>query len=337
MPINHRPKIINVIPQDPGTMHITWTVNNICQNSCSYCPPHSHTGTNHGYDWNNGRDFVKLLLDRFPKMHITISGGEPSMSPFFPEMVELFYNAGHTISLTTNGARSPDYWRDIAKYINWIGFSYHSEFPTIKFVENLHAAAELTRVGARIMMLPSHWDQCVDTYTQLSSETNFVTIPVKLWNLGGRISVQYSAEQIEWLETNKPLFKELAHVGHIKQPLIGAKYLFDNAHMSHEQASHHINLGDAKFIGFDCDIGLTSLQVDANGMIYRANCHLGDSLGHIDSPNQIEWPTTSIICSREMCTCTSDVNIGKRALPGVLHDARLRTIEQLQLKKINLV
>ena len=47
----------------PDVFQVTWIINDICSNSCSYCLPALFAGTNHGYDWNNAKMFVKHILD----------------------------------------------------------------------------------------------------------------------------------------------------------------------------------------------------------------------------------------------------------------------------------
>jgi 2-iminoacetate synthase ThiH len=49
--------IIEIKQQVPA-MYLTWVINNICTNACSYCHPNLHTGTNHNYDWSHAEEFI---------------------------------------------------------------------------------------------------------------------------------------------------------------------------------------------------------------------------------------------------------------------------------------
>jgi hypothetical protein len=50
------------IKQKVPAMYLTWVMNNICTNACSYCHPNLHTGTNHNYDWDNAEKFINIVL-----------------------------------------------------------------------------------------------------------------------------------------------------------------------------------------------------------------------------------------------------------------------------------
>ena len=58
-------RIIQVIQPDTAPLHLTWIINNICTNACSYCPENLHNGSNHNYDWENARKFFKLLFEKY--------------------------------------------------------------------------------------------------------------------------------------------------------------------------------------------------------------------------------------------------------------------------------
>ena len=155
-------KIIRIRQPDDAPMHLTWMINNICQNSCSYCPPNLHDGKNHYYEWENAKRFFEMLFEKYPRIHCSVSGGEPSMSPFFRDICKIFHEAGHTIGVTSNAAKSVEYWEDISTYLNYISFSWHAQFPDKNFIEKVTAASLKTLVSVRVMMLPSKWDECLE-------------------------------------------------------------------------------------------------------------------------------------------------------------------------------
>jgi organic radical activating enzyme len=83
------------VKQQTNTMLLTWIINNICNNHCAYCPPILHTGKNHHYEWEKAKEFLYRLFSHYPRIHCSISGGEPTLSPFFKELVEIFYENNH--------------------------------------------------------------------------------------------------------------------------------------------------------------------------------------------------------------------------------------------------
>ena len=65
-----------------NAMTVTWVMNNICTNHCDYCPPVLHRGNNHNYSWDRAREFMNRLFKRYLRVNLSISGGEPTLSPF---------------------------------------------------------------------------------------------------------------------------------------------------------------------------------------------------------------------------------------------------------------
>ena len=120
--------IVKIQAKFPDTLQLTWILNNICTNKCSYCIPELYAGKNHHYEWDNAKIFVELLLEKYKNIHCNISGGEPTMSPFMIELAKKFYDNGHTAGITSNGVRTVKYFTKLSKYLNYIVFSYHPEY-----------------------------------------------------------------------------------------------------------------------------------------------------------------------------------------------------------------
>jgi hypothetical protein len=309
-------KIIRIQQPDTAPLHLTWMINNICSNHCSYCPPNLHEGKNHHYEWENAKRFFEILFARYPKIHCSVSGGEPSLSPFFPEICKIFYDAGHTIGLTSNAAKPAGYWKDIAPYLNYISFSWHPENPDKNFLEKVLAAARQIPVTVRIMMLPSKWDQCVEIFEEMSKQWEFITEPVRIMpynDIDPNTSV-YTTEQIEWFNNNHGNHdsQSLSHLFRMAPVQILSDYYFDDGTVLIEpNASDWVNRGFTNFNGYTCEIGIKSLFVRPNGIIYLGNCLVGGKIGNINKPEKINWPIGPMKCNIDLCSCSSDVNINK--------------------------
>lgn len=303
-------KIVEVKQHDPSPAHITWIINNICPNACSYCPEQLHTGSNHNYDWNNARKFVELLLEKYKIIHLSIAGGEPSMSPFLPELVKMFHDRRHTVSLTTNGYKSPDYWREISECITDISFSYHPEFATEQYFDNLNAASKITKCGAKVMMLASHWDKCIEVLERLKQSNLYNIAPTRILKWGqNNSSADYNQEQLQWFTDNPPRNRLVSKI-----PLF-ADFYYDNGTVEKfGDTTHAINQGLTNFKGYSCDVGLNSLFIGFSGFIKRGNCMAEGWIGDINQPDKIEWPTNPIICPYTLCSCSSDVMINKKII-----------------------
>jgi len=313
-------KIIRVIQKDKSLMNLTWVVNNICNNRCSYCVPGLHAGMGHHYSWENAQKFLEALFEKYPKIHCSTSGGEPSISPFFPELVKVFNSSGNTIGVTSNAFKPIEYWEDISKYLYYICFSYHPEFPAKNFKEKVIAASFNTFVTIRIMMLPSHWDHCVEVFNSLKDIDTCLVEAVRILDWGGknREAHLYTKEQLEWFEdeeTLKPHQKIIAHLIERREPIeLQSHFQFDDCSIvsgMNVNPVQFINAGMTNFKGYVCEIGLKSLFVHYDGKISLGNCDVGGSIGDIENFKDIKWPTKPVICTKNICHCSTDVNISK--------------------------
>jgi hypothetical protein len=243
------------------------------------------------------------------------------MSPFFPELVKLIHAQGHTITLTSNAYKSQEYWQEIGPYINQISFSYHPEFSTEQYYNNLLATADVTRVTARVMMLSSHWEKCVEAYERLLQHDTYSMEVVRVYEWGrNNGSDLYTDEQIAWMDNIKPRFMRPDNP-HRNKPWCNttANYYFDDGSVGHSRDQvYYINRGQTDFKGYECDLGLRSLFISATGLVKRGNCMVGGNIGSINEPEAIQWPTESVICPYSICNCSSDVNINKRRIPIIV-------------------
>lgn len=308
-------KIIR-IKQSTDVLDLTWIINNVCPNSCSYCPSTLHNGTNHNYEWKNAKKFLETLLSRYPMVRCSIGGGEPTMSPFLPELIDMIHEHKGVVTLTSNGYRTPAYWTEIASKIDWIGLSYHSEFPTEKYFENLNTVKYLTQTESRVMMLAKNWDHCVNIYEQLNKDNYHRTSAIRIYNwLGedGNGTDVYTDEQLRWFNNLQPDTKnKYEHIDSSKLVYSRTRaYMNDGSSEILTDTSNYINNGQTRFKGYTCEIGLKSLYVDQYGDIKRGNCMEGGIIGNINKPDEIQWPTEPVICSYDSCICGTDVRINK--------------------------
>jgi organic radical activating enzyme len=306
-------KIIRIQQADDSLLHITWLINNICTNACSYCPSDLHSGKNHHYDWEKARIFFKMLFERYPNIHCSVSGGEPSLSPFFREIVETFHTAGHSIGLTSNAAKPAHYWADVSKFLNYICFTYHPETPDPQFTEKVEAACMNTLVTVRVMMHPAYWDDCVATYNKFKNHEFVFAEPVRIqeWGITKNLGTLYNDEQLEWFTKNTRENKILNHIPDIKIAKISADFYLDDGTIDqHPNTVDYINAGMTNFYGYTCEVGLKELFVDWKGNVMIGNCD-NNAIGNIDDPYNIKWPTAPVVCDKTLCHCTTGVNINK--------------------------
>ena len=311
--------------QEEKSLMLTWIINNICTNACSYCPKEVHNGTNHNYGWEHTEKFVNECFDRYGTIHVNVSGGEPTVSPFFKQLVNLVYDRGGSMHLTTNLVRPMHYWEDISSKFDSISASYHPEFLIDEsdnnvFIEKANYIGQRSNLTIRVMMLPSMWDRCYAFYEKAVRENKGYAVELVkiLPNFGvgeDYCEINYSPEQLKVLDTTviKYVYPRIYdNRRHTDDSFLMYNNRTQETRLSLEIATNIQNTGSANFLGWECDIGLESLFVHYNGMIQRGNCAVGGELGNICDFDNINWPKSSITCNKTLCHCMADLMISKR-------------------------
>ena len=305
---------------------LTWVINNICTNHCDYCPPSLHRGSNHHYDWNIAQDFIRRILDQYPLVNCSISGGEPSLSPFLYDAVKMFHDAGQTVSITTNVAKKNlDYWNKISKISSHINISYHPAYHDKDFIKKVETISKNTITVVRIMMDTRYWDKSMDMYQQLKSvpTTSVEVVRVLPEMAGNNIGSDYTNEQLELLnkmgysatilvtDLDFPHPKNKKHITNLDQ----IKVRYDDGTVEENYPPHKLNTlaitDDHRFPGWSCNIGLESLYIHYDGWIKKANCFQGGNLFHVNDHKNHSLPSAGEICQQNSCFCTTDLKITK--------------------------
>lgn len=307
-------KIIEIRQDENDPFLLIWTINNICNNSCIYCPELFWNGKNYNHDLNQIIIFTEILFKKHKNINFHITGGEPTLSPIFLDIVKIFYDNKHKISLITNGVKSVNFWKQNSKYFNFIAFSFH---PTSNynnnFIDKVKEANKHTNVGVRIMMLPTHWDLCLDIYEKLKKEKILYEF-VKIMNFNSteKEFYYYSKDQEDWMINNKN-----------KNQIIedNTKIIFsDKSVKKINDLSFNdlINNNMTNFYGYECNVGIKTLTIDWEGNVFLSNCGIKGSIGNINNPLEIKWPQKPIICNKNKCYCITDVYINKKKILNFL-------------------
>jgi organic radical activating enzyme len=312
--------MITNIKNISGVTHLTWIINNICTKSCDYCPTNLHRGKNHHYDWTHAKSFIKEIFKRYEKLHVTISGGEPTVSPFLIDVVKEFYNNGHTIGITSNAARTKDYYKELCPMLSYIGLSWHPSDPDPEFIEKALTASDHCFTLVRVMMDARHWDECISFLDRLKQIKELAWEPVMItpWHTEERgiAPCAYTEEQLEWFKTAPfkradEFFKSKRYPLLSKQPLVSFAYNEKGKRIKNFYPNELINKRQNVFTGWTCYPGLESLFVQYTGQISSANCGQNRNLGTIQDIDNIKWITDPVTCTQPSCECTSDILLTK--------------------------
>lgn len=310
--------MITNIENISGTTHVTWILNNICTNQCVYCPPDLRNGKNHHYDWFHAELFIEDLFVRYPRIHLTVSGGEPTLSPFLLELVKKFHTAGHTIGMNSNGVRTTRYYEELAPMLSYMCLSWHPSGNNDHFIEKALASSNGCMTKVRVMMDARYWNDCLLFIEQLKSIKELSWEPVRItkWydNKESEESYAYTLEQESWFDTAP---KQDARFLRSKYPLLSKNQLVSHAWLDtgkkikYIDATQIINQQKNKFQGWTCAQGTESLVVRHTGKIDAANCNQNKNIGRIQDSKNIKWISSLVTCEMPSCDCSSDILLTK--------------------------
>lgn len=313
--------LIQVYPRK-RIFHLTWVINNICTNHCAYCPPILHAGTNHGYQWKNAKTFIERLINERINIHCAVTGGEPTVSPFFKEMVEMFHSSGNGIGVTSNGSKSLQWWSNISKKLMYVCFSYHPSYHDEAFFDKAVECANHTPTTVRIMMDSRHWELATKMYDKFAAVPSLTTEPVLIQDRAEWFRAEgceYEQYHLDWFKDH-PRIEAPVQLWPRPQPfsLAPIEYVYNDGRVLVKYSSNDVIIDDDNhFKGWSCNIGLESLFVSHDGFVKRANCTVGGGenqyghLFHLDDHENHILPNSGVICDIDSCSCTTDIAISK--------------------------
>jgi hypothetical protein len=292
------------IYSEPNVFRLTWVINNVCTQHCRYCPDMLHRGANQtSWTFEQAAAFSQKIFALDRPVELSIAGGEPTLSPWLKPLIKLYKQQGHTVTLTSNGSRSVDYWRDIT--VDYLCLSYHPSWARGDWLEKLSGLARfIPNITVRLMMDPDRWEQCMMVYETLLEGHPTVSIePVRIVDWGAA-TVSYDPLQNQWLDQQTTVNRSPPNM--------------DTAYADTETQQHQAlpvadleRSGYNKFTGWQCNIGLDSLFIQFDGSIRRGNCEQDGYIGWIQDPD-FQLPTTATTCRVYVCHCATDVKTPKQ-------------------------
>ena len=127
-------QIIKIEPI-PKYFSITWMLGSFCNYDCMYCPPELHDDTSRPHDLETMQIVWRNIYDKTQhlglKYKISFTGGEVTANKNFLPLVNWLRSTYADIALivrTTNGSASANYYLKLARVVEAISFSTHSEF-----------------------------------------------------------------------------------------------------------------------------------------------------------------------------------------------------------------
>ena len=125
--------IVKVEPTDPA-ISLTWMLGSRCNYECMYCPSELHDSTSLHPSLETlqtiWRNFYNKTHYQLMPYKISFTGGEVTANRSFLPLVVWLKDQYQVdkIIVTTNGSASKNYYLKLAKLVDAISFSTHSEF-----------------------------------------------------------------------------------------------------------------------------------------------------------------------------------------------------------------
>lgn len=304
---------------------INWILTRKCNYNCSYCTVKDRNAS------FPSKDMLQRIIQGISslgksRIHITITGGEPTIDPNYFYILSLLFQSFpnnktvHVNTITNLGQQKKFYDKLIKEFSNYkdkIRFvaSYHFEFvDTEKFIGN---SKTLTEAGFKVSVLllghPQYMNKVHHLYETLNSLANErLTIKLKLVreNFGSTPDKRYTKEDLEWISKfydeeskSKPIFIDRYDADH---NTICRDYFNPN---------ELIILNMHKFKGMMCNAGVNMITIDENGFLDSAVCLRGrkgnKKLNIFDDPEAFEKIQGPIVCPFESCNCLADIPLPK--------------------------
>jgi len=161
--------------------HITWECTTVCNYSCSYCWPDCHNGK---YRWPTDDQTDKLIsyITEFSagdQIVLDIMGGEPTLWPQLKKFCSLINNFS-SITFSTNGSRTLNYWKNFDAPIDHLLFSFHPEFASVEhFIKILKEIQDRFHITVLILYHPDYLDKCENLFNCIDIEKIRVNVSYK--------------------------------------------------------------------------------------------------------------------------------------------------------------
>jgi MoaA/NifB/PqqE/SkfB family radical SAM enzyme len=298
--------------------HMYWTLTDFCNFRCNYCPSHLHSGDYHsgrkaGFPTDKEIDtFLDLLIsDYLPgkQLSLAIGGGEPTLHPMFPAIVEKMSPYGE-ISVTTNGGRSVDWWATLPKLPDVVIISLHHEFTKLdKINEISHFLVDAgVNLTFNLSCDPGNWNNAVSMYEGLDDDLKRYVQPKVLNYIGqDRGTYHYTNEQRAWITTIQRKFIRNFKIKRIVKMI--PSVVHDNGSITLLNNLSELTLkNDHIYTGWECFAGQETFNIHFDGVVYSSVCK------QVKVCNLVDFKplTESFICQMEACACPSDLLASKK-------------------------
>lgn len=300
---------------------IEWMITDLCNYDCSFCSNDSKKGYRGRLDLETNKKIVDAIADLCAgsPYYIQLTGGEPTLYPDFIELVQYMKQKGAIVNLISNGSRTLRWWEELrdAHLIDNLYITFHSQqkadYKHIKDVINLFHK-EHTSSLVLATYIKESIDYVLEGCDYIKANTgahiciNAMTIHPDFIDSIKETGKYERIREYTWAAGNLHGSKTRSKLPYqiTRTPILTVTY--DDGTTESGIATYLTKLGKNKFLGWDCDIGLTTMKIEID-KIYRGGCRAD---GKEFSIENIKFWETPVICAKLQCNCGTDMFYTKR-------------------------
>ena len=154
-------KIVKIVPTE-SAIRINWIPHLKCNYDCMYCPPERHTDQNDLLNLDQLQNYWLQIHQKTQHKNlpykIGFSGGEMIINrdflPFIKWLNENYNHCIQSLTVSTNGSGSQNYYLKLFEHIHMMAFSTHTEYiDDNKFWAICVACADYARNNNKMFMI----------------------------------------------------------------------------------------------------------------------------------------------------------------------------------------
>jgi organic radical activating enzyme len=308
-------------PKD--TLRIDISLGNYCNYKCWYCYPGSNEGTYKFPDIDLVIKNLSHLLDYYlthtdkTKFDFNLLGGEVTHWPKFIEFVSYFKkNYNCVITLTTNGSKPLNWWKQSAQYLDYVIISSHHQFADIDHIRQLadFLYTQKMIVVVTQLMDPTAWQTCLEAVEYFKGSQH--KWPIQYAEVIDK-RILYTQEQKNVIAKDRARGSNIFWFLKNNKSYQSKVRVVDSNFKIHKMSDNDILLKRLNiFKGWECNVGVDWLAVKMNGVISGicSNPLFDQQYNLYDTDFYEKFKPTiePARCQRDACWCTFETNMTKK-------------------------